>query len=75
MRPLERCAVQVAGSRQLEARAVDKLDVDFKPGLVLQARHAVSAAMGDSVSLPTVFDALETMRLARAIFAPLAPLR
>jgi predicted dehydrogenase len=75
MRPLERCAVQVAGSRQLEARAVDQLDVDFKPGLVLQARHAVSAAMGDSVSLPTVFDALETMRLARAIFTPLAPSR
>lgn len=68
MRPLEQAAYQLAGQRTLERVLLDSADQKFKPGLRLQAQEAISAALGDPTSLPTLDDGLRTMRLVNAIF-------
>ncbi len=69
LRPLERAFYQLAGSRTLEPIDGDPTDVQFKPGLRRQAELAVRAAMGLSTHLPTLDDALASMRLAQAIYS------
>jgi predicted dehydrogenase len=69
MRPLERAAFQLAGKRALEQTEEDDWDLRFKPGFRRQAELAVDAALGRPTELPTLKDALETMRLVQAIFA------
>lgn len=69
MRPLERAAFQLAGKRVLDQTEEDDWDLRFKPGFRRQAEFAVDAALGRPTELPTLKDALETMRLVQAIFA------
>jgi predicted dehydrogenase len=69
LRPLEKLAVQLAGSRALTSIPVHPWDETFKPGLRAQAEDAVRAVQGLSHRLPTLEDALETMRLVQRIYA------
>ncbi|MEK7247812.1 MAG: Gfo/Idh/MocA family oxidoreductase [Chloroflexota bacterium] len=69
MRPVEKATWQVLGTRVLEPAAEDPWDTAFKPGLRRQAELAVRAAAGQSTELPTLSDALVSMRLAQAIYA------
>jgi predicted dehydrogenase len=68
MRPLEQAAFQKAGQRKLEIAESHPWDTQFKPGLRLQAEKAVAAARGEVNDLPTLQNAMESMRLVRAIF-------
>jgi predicted dehydrogenase len=68
MRPLEQAAFQIAGQRKLEIVASHPWDIQFKPGLRLQAEKAVAAVKGVTNDLPTLQDAMESMLLIKAIF-------
>lgn len=68
MRPLEQAGYQLPGRYKLEMVEVHPWDKTFKPGLRLQAELAVAAAQGNTTPLPTLAEALETMRLIQAIF-------
>ncbi|MCD4673166.1 MAG: Gfo/Idh/MocA family oxidoreductase [Anaerolineaceae bacterium] len=68
MRPLEQAAFQVAGSRKLESVEAHPWDATFKPGLRLQAEHAVRAALGEENDSVTLEESLESMRLVQRIF-------
>jgi len=72
LRPLEQAAFQSRGERRLQSVELHPRDGAFKPGLRLQAEMAVAAALGKPSELPTLDDALGTMRLIASIFAPLA---
>ncbi len=69
MRPLERASFQLAGKRVLEPMDACEWDAQFKPGLRRQAELAVQAAHGADTELPSLGEALESMRLTRAIYA------
>jgi predicted dehydrogenase len=68
LRPLERGSYQVSGSRVLDPFEAEAWDTQFKPGLRRQAALTVSAALGEPTGLPTVSDALASMRLTHAIY-------
>lgn len=68
IRPLEQAAFQIAGQRKLEVIEAHPWDIQFKPGLRLQAEKAVAASRGEANDLPTLQDAMESMRLVQAIF-------
>lgn len=68
MRPLETASYQDRGQRVLHPVEIDAIDKQFKTGFRRQAELAVNAARGVAVPLPTVHDALETMRLIARIF-------
>jgi predicted dehydrogenase len=68
MRPLEQLGVQRRGERKLEPQAGDPRDAAFKAGFRVQAEKAVEAALGARTDLPTLRDALESMRLVSRIF-------
>jgi len=69
MKPLEQADFQRYGQRKLESVAAHKWDQEFKPGLRRQAELAVRAAMGEAtMELPTLDEALVSMRLAQAIY-------
>jgi predicted dehydrogenase len=68
MRPLELAAVQPYGSRKLEAVAVNEWDIKFKPGLRAQAGEAVKAVFGEPHTLPSLEDAMKSIRLVHAIY-------
>jgi predicted dehydrogenase len=66
---LEQAAFQLIGQRKLEPVLSHEWDQQFKPGLRRQAELAVLAASGEEVpDLPTLKDALKSMRLAQAIY-------
>ena len=69
MRPLEKALYQLSGKRVLEPVEDDVWDTQFKPGLRRQAELAVLAASGMHSNLPTLQDALASMRLTQAIYA------
>jgi len=69
MRPLEKASYQLSGKRVLEPIEDDAWDIRFKPGLRRQAELAVLAASGQDAGLPTLQDALASMRLAQTIYA------
>lgn len=69
LRPLEKAACQLAGSRVLQPAEDHPWDSQFKPGLRRQAQQAVLAAMGQPADLPTLQDALASMRLTQAIYS------
>jgi predicted dehydrogenase len=69
MRPLEKAACQLAGRRALEPFSDDPMDSRFKPGLRRQAELAAHAALGGRTDLPSLADALNTMRLTQAIYS------
>jgi predicted dehydrogenase len=68
MRPVEKATVQLAGQRSVEPLKEAPWDSQFKPGLRRQAELAVAAARGEPNELPTLSDALDTMRLAQSIY-------
>ncbi len=68
LRPVERAAFQLAGKRVLEPVEPDPIDTVFKPGLRVQAELAARAALGEDTELPTLDDALVSMRLTQAIY-------
>lgn len=67
LRPLEQLTTQVLGERPV-AVPPGVWDAEFKPGFRLQAQHAAEAARGGASPLPTIGDALRTMRLVRALY-------
>lgn len=75
MRPLEKAASQtLAGRKGIQKGMLDPVneepwDSQFKPGLRRQAELAVLAASGQQTELPTLQDALVTMRLTQAIYS------
>jgi predicted dehydrogenase len=68
MRPLEQASFQVAGSRKLEPVEAHPWDTAFKPGLRLQAEHAVKAALGQPHESISLSESLKSMRLVQRIF-------
>lgn len=68
MRPLEQAAFQNAGERKLHAIETHAWDRDFKPGFRLQAEKVAAAISGLPSDVPTIRDALETMRLIASIY-------
>ena len=69
LRPLELASFQRHGSRKLEPAPVHEWDFRFKSGLRVQAQLAVQAAMGQPTpTLPSLEDALVSMRLVQAIY-------
>ncbi len=68
LRPLERAAFQARGTRALVPVDSDPIDERFKAGLRHQAQLAVAAAAGETTPLPTLADALVSMRLVRSIY-------
>ena len=69
LRPLEKAAFQVYGSRQLEYFEVSQWDINFKPGFRAQADEAIKAVKGLKHNLANIEVALETMRLVNKIYA------
>ncbi len=69
MRPLEQASFQNAGERTLNPSEQHVWDKSFKPGFRLQAEHAVRAHRGQPNEMPTIDDALITMRLISQIYA------
>ena len=71
LRPVERAALQLRGHRTLESVEPHEWDVLFKPGLRSQAGLAVRAAAGaNTPELPTLDEALASMRITHAIYDP-----
>lgn len=68
MRPLEQARYQPADERKLYPIDVHPWDETFKPGFRLQAEQAVAAVRGEASDLPTIDQALESMRLVHQIF-------
>jgi predicted dehydrogenase len=68
IRPLEKAAVQFNGSRKLDYVDVNKWDIEFKPGLRAQAGEAVKAVLGEPHKLPSLDEAMKSMRLVHAIY-------
>ena len=68
MRPLEQAMVQPFGSRKVDPVASHRWDAEFKPGLRRQAGEAVKAALGRPHELPSLADAMQSMRLVAAIY-------
>jgi predicted dehydrogenase len=68
LRPLEQAAFQLPSERQLVSVPSHDWDREFKPGLRLQAEHAVAATRGERCEIPTIGESLRTMRLIEAIF-------
>ena len=68
MRPLEQASFQPNGSRKLEPAEIHEWDKKFKPGLRVQAEEAVNATMGKAHRLPSLEEAMKSMRLVDAIY-------
>ena len=68
MRPLEQTFVQNYGSRKQEPVSISEWDTKFKPGLRVQAEEAIKAVSGKLHNLPTLDDALESMKLVKTIY-------
>lgn len=68
LRPLERGGIQKFGSRTVEELEVDPIDKNFKPGLRLQADELVRAARSGASQLPSLEEALKSMRMVYQIY-------
>jgi predicted dehydrogenase len=68
LRPLEQAAFQLPSERQLVTVPSHDWDREFKPGLRLQAEHAVAATRDERCEIPTIDESLRTMRLIESIF-------
>jgi predicted dehydrogenase len=68
MRPLEQVMVQSFGTRNLEPVVLNEWDTRFKPGLRFQAGEAVKALRGQKHNLPSLADAVRSMKLIHAIY-------
>lgn len=68
LRPLEQAFTQKYKSRKNEVMQSHPWDVQFKPGLRLQAEEALKAVRGETHNLPTLEDGLKTMNLIKKIY-------
>lgn len=68
VRPVERPSYQAAGTRKVETVDPHEWDIQFKPGLRVQAAEAIKAAKGELHTLPTLQDAFDSMLLAEQIY-------
>ena len=68
LRPLEQAAFQLEGQRKMEVVESHPWDIQFKPGLRLQAEKTVAAVKGKINDMATLQVAMESMRLVTAIF-------
>lgn len=68
LRPLEQSGYQNAGERVLRPVQQSEWDRTFKPGFRLQAEEVCKAVQGQEGRAPSLEDAVESMRLIRAIF-------
>lgn len=68
LRPLEQMGVQMLGERVLALADADPDDVNFKPGLVHQAREFMKILSGTPSVLATLDDATQSMRLVARIY-------
>lgn len=68
LRPLEQLGIQRLGERTLSIVETDSDDVNFKPGILHQARQFLKALWGGSSTLATLDDATQSMRLVARIY-------
>lgn len=68
LRPLEELRVVEYKSRKPYLIEPHYWDTEFKPGLRLQAEESLKMLRGEFHQLPTIFDALKTMRLINKIY-------
>lgn len=68
MRPLEEITRQCLGSRKIEKLELGDVDKRFKPGLFLQAKEAVKAALNLAHKLTPIDEAHKTMGLITRIY-------
>jgi predicted dehydrogenase len=68
LRPLETVSFQRRGTRTLTPVEGCRADIDFKPGLYVQAQQLINAIHGRPTSLATLREATETMRLVSQIY-------
>ena len=68
LKPLENIRVQKKGSYRRELKQMDSCDVEFKPGLFLQAKEAIKAASGINNSLISLSEANNTMKIISSIY-------
>lgn len=68
MQPLEDATYQNAGERARHTIERAEEDKQFKAGFLLQARAAIARVRGESSSISSIEDSLETMRLINRMF-------
>jgi predicted dehydrogenase len=68
LRPLEHATYQDYGSRKMEPMESHDWDNSFKPGLRVQAEEALRAVRNESHRLPTLEQALESMKVVHRIY-------
>lgn len=68
LRPLEQAFTQKYKSRKNEPVQVHPWDIQFKPGLRLQAEEALKAVRGEPNKLPKLEDGLRGMNLIKQIY-------
>ncbi len=71
LRPLEELRWQALGE-PIQTVLRPPIDLEFKPGFVLQAQNAVAACRGLPSSCPTLEAALQTMSLIERLYSPTA---
>jgi|RhiMetdeSRZDD1v2_1073273.scaffolds.fasta_scaffold121833_3 predicted dehydrogenase len=67
LRPLEQCTAQPLGEPATTV-PLHEWDKEWKPGFRLQAERAVAAALGLASDVPSLDEALRTMRLISALY-------
>jgi predicted dehydrogenase len=68
LRPLEKLSVLEYKSRKPLFVEPHQWDTEFKPGLRLQAEESLKMLRGEVHQLPSIYDALKTMRLIYKIY-------
>ena len=68
LKPLEFASSQSSNSRKLISLPTHQWDVEFKPGLRMQAEELVKALKSASNKLVLLDESLETMRLVKEIY-------
>lgn len=68
MRPLEALTVQKRGERRADPIALGEVDVEFKPGLKVQAEAFVAAIRGEPCELASLTEATRSMALCARLY-------
>lgn len=68
MQPLEQAAYYLVGQKNPNTIPLHLWDQQFKPGFRLQAEEVIAATLGQPTDVPTLNDAVETMKLIAGIF-------
>jgi hypothetical protein len=70
LRPLERLLIQNYGERTFQEIPPHPWDTQFKPGLRLQAKEVMASCLGKASRVPTLAEAMDTMKLIHQIYLP-----